>query len=70
MSESSRTKSVPPDVRYPSAFIAGYRYAYGNDEWGFGEHSDEEDLKHIPKNIKHKDLWVRDWHFGCGVGVQ
>ena len=61
---------LPKDVKYPSAFQRGYDYAYGNDDWEFGEHSDEEDLAHIPKNVKDKKQWLNDWHFGCGVGCQ
>lgn len=56
------------DIKYKGAYKAGYDFAMSNDAWGFGEHSDEEDYKHIPKNIKDKKAWLEDWHFGYAVG--
>ena len=62
-------KNIPYRGVYRKAFWQGYNYAHDGETWGFGEHSEEEDLKHIPKKVKDKEKWFIAWHDGCGIGT-
>ena len=57
-------------VSYPSAFIQGYNFAYGDESYAFGEYPTKTELKHVPKRIKNKKKWIEDWHYGCAVGCE
>lgn len=62
--------NIPYRGVYRKAFWEGFYYAFYGETWGFGEHSEKEDFKHIPKNVKNKEKWLLAWHDGCGMGCE
>ncbi len=52
---------------YLKAFQRGYDYANGTEDYGFGEGTQEEEYKHIPRCNKEK--YLKAWHHGCATGA-
>ena len=52
---------------YLEAFERGVDYAYGNDDYEFGEETQEEEYKNIPSGCD-KEKYLEAWHHGYGIG--
>jgi len=54
---------------YRKAFFKGFDYAVEGKGWGFGEHSEAQDNRHIPKTA-NKKKYLKAWHHGCFIGAE